>query len=44
MHIIQEPLTGQQRIDGTEILTLTFVEGILHNIERSLDKSKNYAR
>ena len=44
MKIIREPLPGQQRIDGTEILTLTFREGILHQIDRSLDERKSFSR
>ncbi len=42
--IIREPLTGQQRIDGVEILTLTFRDGVLHAVDRKLDEQKNCTR
>ena len=44
MRMIEQPLIGQQRIDGTEILTLTFREGTLRKIDRTLDERPTYSR
>ena len=44
LRMIEQPLVGQQRVDGREILTLTFQDGRLKKIDRTLDERPSYSR